>query len=88
VISAGADGAIYDWSAKDFKRLGEVIVKSCSYSCAVPSADGKSIYAVGSDKTFKEISDSQIVRDLSMEDVISQVEFKRFDIQLTHDNRW
>ena len=51
------DGAIYDWALKDLsggvKREGESILKSCSYTGAVATGDGKGIFAVGSDKTLK-----------------------------------
>ncbi|KAI8607724.1 WD40-repeat-containing domain protein [Chytriomyces sp. MP71] len=83
IVTAGMDGAIYDWALKDMsgangnsggiKREGESILKSCSYSCAVASPDGKSIYAVGSDKTLKEIVDSQILRELESDHVLTQV---------------
>ncbi|KAJ3100632.1 Cilia- and flagella-associated protein 57 [Physocladia obscura] len=100
IVTAGMDGAIYDWILKDMgnsgstgnsggantagaggggggtgsvKREGESILKSCSYTCAVASPDGKSIYAVGSDKTLKEIVDSQIVKELDSDHVLSQV---------------
>jgi WD40 repeat protein len=71
LVSAGVDGAVYDWGLKDlalassgvpgagpgpnnsFKREGENILKSCSYTNAVATPDGKAIYAVGSDKTLK-----------------------------------
>jgi hypothetical protein len=55
------DGAIYDWSLKDIsglsgngvKREGESILKTCSYTSAISTPDGRSIFAVGSDKTLK-----------------------------------
>lgn len=71
IVSAGMDGAIYDWNLKElgnvpsgvsgapgttpavFKREGENILKSCSYTSAIATPDGKSIFAVGSDKTLK-----------------------------------
>ena len=61
LISAGMDGAIYEWSLKDLgstsgvvgKRDGESIMKTCSYSCAIATPDTKAIFAVGSDKTLK-----------------------------------
>ncbi|KAJ3293662.1 Cilia- and flagella-associated protein 57 [Borealophlyctis nickersoniae] len=82
IVSAGMDGAIYDWALKDLtgtaggggiKREGESILKSCSYTCAVATADGRAIYAVGSDKTLKEIIDSQIAREIESDVVITQV---------------
>ena len=76
IVSGGADGAVYEWSVKEFRRLSENIVKTCSYSAAIPSADARHVYAVGSDKTFKEIIDSQITRDLPMEEILTQVFLK------------
>ncbi|KAI9346401.1 WD repeat domain 65-like protein [Zopfochytrium polystomum] len=81
ITTAGMDGAIYDWALKDMsssngtgiKREGESILKSCSYTSAVSTPDGKSIFAVGSDKTLKEIIDSQIVRELESDTVLTQV---------------
>ncbi|KAK6099155.1 hypothetical protein MT418_000606 [Batrachochytrium dendrobatidis] len=81
IITAGVDGAVYDWSLKDLsgfsgqgvKRESESIMKSCSYSCACASPDGKTIFAVGSDKTLKEIIDSQIVRELESDYVLTQI---------------
>ena len=81
LVSAGMDGAIYEWSLKDIgsgqgivgKREGECIIKTCSYSCAVTTPDGKTIYAVGNDKTLKEVVDSQLTRELPSNIVLSQI---------------
>ncbi|KND04574.1 uncharacterized protein SPPG_00295 [Spizellomyces punctatus DAOM BR117] len=81
IVSAGMDGAIYDWALRDLtgtsgsgiKREGESILKSCSYTCAIATTDGRSIFAVGSDKTLKEIIDSQIVREQESDAVLTQV---------------
>ena len=81
IITAGMDGAIYDWSLKDLmqpngagiKRDGEIVTKTTAYSCAITSPDGKTIYAVGSDRTLKEICDSQIVRETESSLILSQV---------------
>ncbi|KAJ3089419.1 Cilia- and flagella-associated protein 57 [Quaeritorhiza haematococci] len=102
IITAGMDGAVYDWALKNLgkpgangtggnggnsnasgnsgggggggiKREGESILKSCSYTCAVATPDGKAIYAVGSDKTLKEIIDSQIVREVESDTVLTQL---------------
>jgi len=34
LVSCGMDGAAYEWSLKDFKRVGESVLKSCNYTCA------------------------------------------------------
>lgn len=81
LISAGMDGAIYEWCLKDIgiggnnmgKREGECVLKTCSYSCAVITPDSKTIFAVGNDKTLKEVVDSQILRELPSNIVLSQL---------------
>ncbi|KAI9207650.1 WD40-repeat-containing domain protein [Polychytrium aggregatum] len=81
IVTAGMDGAIYDWLLKDLtgssgtgvKREGESILKSCSYTCAISSPDGKTIFAVGSDRTLKEITDSQIVKEVESDCVYTQI---------------
>uniref|UniRef100_H2ZKC8 Cilia- and flagella-associated protein 57 n=1 Tax=Ciona savignyi TaxID=51511 RepID=H2ZKC8_CIOSA len=59
LISTGMDGAVYEWSAAAAKRVNEVVLKSCAYSGVTVSPSGKHTYAVGSDKSIKEITDSQ-----------------------------
>jgi WD40 repeat protein len=72
VATSGAPGT-YAGGGSGFKRDGENILKSCSYTCAVSSPDGKSIFAVGSDKTVKEIVDSQILREVESDVVLTQI---------------
>merc|ERR1719440_959811 len=73
VISAGMDGAVYEWQLKDFKRTSENVLKSCSYTCAVCTPDARSIFAVGSDRKMKEISDSNITKDFDTGAQINQI---------------
>ena len=54
------DGAVYEWNTSNFKRDGESILKSCSYTSVSLSPDSRTMYAVGSDKTMKEIYDGQV----------------------------
>lgn len=65
LISAGTDGAVYEWNLSTGKRETECVLKSCSYNSITVSPDGKVIFAVGSDQTLKEISDS-LVSPLSL----------------------
>ena len=60
IISCGMDGAVYEWNAFSGKREGESVLKSCSYTSVTSTPDGKVTFAVGSDRTLKEISDSQV----------------------------
>jgi WD40 repeat protein len=73
LISAGSDGAVYCWSLQTFKRENENIIKSCAYTSAVCSPDGRVVYAVGSDRTLKEITDSQVTREIETNIVLNQV---------------
>merc|ERR1719440_712697 len=73
VISAGMDGAVYEWQLKDFRRTSENVLKSCSYTCAVCTPDARSIFAVGSDRKLKEIADSNITKDFDTGVQINQI---------------
>ncbi|KAJ3302044.1 Cilia- and flagella-associated protein 57 [Kappamyces sp. JEL0829] len=81
IVTSGTEGAIYEWSLKDMsghagqgiRRETESILKTCSYSCAYIHNDGKTVYAVGSDHTLKEIVEGQITRELEAEVVLTQV---------------
>ncbi|XP_066926478.1 cilia- and flagella-associated protein 57-like [Clytia hemisphaerica] len=78
LISCGMDGAIYEWNMFTYKRDGESILKSCSYSCVSVSPDSRTMYAVGSDRSIKEICDGQILRDVPSDDcVLTQVALSR-----------
>ncbi len=54
------DGAVYEWDAYTGKRAGESVLKSCSYTSVAITPDGKTTFAVGSDRTLKEVADSQV----------------------------
>lgn len=74
IISCGMDGAVYEWNSSSGKREGESVLKSCSYTSVTTTPDGKTTFAVGSDRTIKEISDSQILREVDSNEVtLSQV---------------
>lgn len=73
IISAGLDGAVYEWNVREGKRLSENVLKSCNYTSAVSNETAKSIYAVGSDKKLKEIGDSQINKDIDSTVCITQL---------------
>eukprot|EP01049_Picozoa_sp_SAG25_P000738 SAG25_NODE_27_length_21065_cov_19.427931_6_plen_457_part_00 len=70
LVSAGLDGAVYEWKIKEFKRDGDRdnVLKSCQYTSVVASQDARSIFAVGSDKKLKEIVDSQTSKEFYCDD--------------------
>ncbi|XP_008762314.1 cilia- and flagella-associated protein 57 isoform X1 [Rattus norvegicus] len=70
LISAGTDGAVYEWNLSTGKRETECVLKVCSYNSVTISPDGKVIFAVGSDQTLKEIADSLILREIPAFDVV------------------
>ncbi|XP_063153827.1 cilia- and flagella-associated protein 57 isoform X2 [Candoia aspera] len=69
LVSCGTDGAVYEWNLQNGKRESECVLKSCSYSGVAISPDAKIIFAVGSDHSIKEISDSSILREVPSFDV-------------------
>lgn len=81
IITAGADGAIYDWSLKDMsgyngqgiKRESESVVKTCAYTSVCVTSDSKTIYACGTDKTIKEIVGGQLIREIPSDQVLSTI---------------
>lgn len=68
LISCGMDGAVYEWDTITGRRTGEYVLKNCSYTSVGLSVDARNIYAVGSDRKLKEISDSQILREVEVEE--------------------
>ncbi|KAJ8285212.1 hypothetical protein GJAV_G00023590 [Gymnothorax javanicus] len=68
LVSCGADGAVYEWNTLSTKRESECVLKTCSYSDIAISPDAKTVFAVGTDCTLKEIQDHQILKDVPAED--------------------
>ncbi|XP_026024825.1 cilia- and flagella-associated protein 57 isoform X3 [Astatotilapia calliptera] len=64
VVSCGVDGAVYEWNTQSGKRESESVLKSCSYTGVAFSSDCKTILAVGTDLTLKEIQDCQVLREV------------------------
>ena len=60
IVSCGMDGAVYEWETYTGKRVGESVLKSCSYTSVAITPECKTTFAVGSDRTLKEIADSQV----------------------------
>ncbi|NXV71523.1 CFA57 protein, partial [Atlantisia rogersi] len=63
-VSCDTHGAVYEWNLLTGKRESECVLKSCIYSSIALSSDAKIIFAVGSDQTLKEISESSIQREI------------------------
>ena len=54
------EGAVYEWNTLTSKRESESVLKSCSYTSVTISPDAKTIFAVGTDCTLKEIQACQV----------------------------
>jgi len=81
IVSCGLDGAVYEWETMSGKRVGESVLKSCHYTGVAVTGDGKTTFAVGSDKTLKEISDSQILRE------VDAIDTTLSNVALSHSGR-
>ncbi|NXK54674.1 CFA57 protein, partial [Chauna torquata] len=69
-VSCDTHGAVYEWNLLTGKRESECVLKSCIYSSIALSSDAKVIFAVGSDQTLKEISESLIQHEVPAFDVV------------------
>ncbi|NXC40825.1 CFA57 protein, partial [Penelope pileata] len=69
-VSCDTDGAVYEWNLSSGKREVECVLTSCIYSSITLSSDSRIIFAVGSDQTLKEISDSLIQHEVPAFDVV------------------
>ncbi|KAF1391148.1 hypothetical protein PFLUV_G00038910 [Perca fluviatilis] len=69
LVSCGMDGAVYEWNTQTGKRESESVLKSCSYTDVAFSSDCKTILAVGTDLTLKEIQDCQVLREVPADEV-------------------
>ncbi|XP_065529668.1 cilia- and flagella-associated protein 57 isoform X2 [Lathamus discolor] len=63
-ISCDTHGAVYEWNLSTGERETDCVLKSCRYSSIDLSSDAKVIFAVGSDQTLKEISESSIQHEV------------------------
>ncbi|XP_037831258.1 cilia- and flagella-associated protein 57 isoform X3 [Kryptolebias marmoratus] len=69
LVSCGMDGAVYEWDTRTGKRQSESVLKPCSYTGVAFSSDYKTILAVGTDFTLKEIQDCQVLREVPADEV-------------------
>lgn len=62
LLTAGIDGAIYEWELKSLKRVRENVIKGCMYSGVVSVKDSQTFFGVGSDKKLKELDDAILLK--------------------------
>lgn len=78
IVSGGADGAIYEWRMSDFKREKEHVIKGCSYTSVVETADQQTIISVGRDLKLKEMEEqpnagTQITKEIDTGELLHQI---------------
>ena len=75
LLSAGLDGAVYQWNIKELKREGEYVKKGCAYSSVVCNHGGDAMFAVGSDDVIREVEFpvSIVSKEIESDRRISQV---------------
>jgi WD40 repeat protein len=73
LVTAGNDGAVYTWDLSNMKRENEHIQKSCSYLDAICLPNAKTMFAVGTDRQIKEITDSAVTRNFEGNQVMTQI---------------
>ncbi|XP_048168844.1 cilia- and flagella-associated protein 57 isoform X2 [Corvus hawaiiensis] len=69
-VSCDTHGAVYEWNLLTGKKESECVLKTCIYSSISLTYDAKIIFAVGSDQTLKEISESSIQQEVPAYDVV------------------
>ncbi|CAG5984446.1 unnamed protein product [Menidia menidia] len=69
LVSCGMDGAVYEWNTQTGKRESESVIKACNYTDVAFSADYKTILAVGSDLTLREIQGGEVLREVPADEV-------------------
>jgi cilia- and flagella-associated protein 57 len=57
LLSAGKDGAVYEWRMRDFKREKEHVLKGCQYTSIAQTSDNITLLAAGSDCIIKELEE-------------------------------
>jgi len=75
LVSAGMDGAVYQWDLKENKRDGEYVKKGCNYSSALSSKAGDAIFAAGNDNMLREVEFpvSVVTKEIDCQAVLSQL---------------
>eukprot|EP00094_Tigriopus_californicus_P008583 TCALIF_08273-PA protein Name:"Similar to WDR65 WD repeat-containing protein 65 (Homo sapiens)" AED:0.08 eAED:0.08 QI:0/0.28/0.12/0.75/0.42/0.37/8/0/1160 len=70
LVSCANDGSIYEWDISNHgQRVQESVIKTCSYNdVTLDAAEEEKLvtYAVGSDKTIKEICQSGLLREIDL----------------------
>lgn len=68
VITAGADGAIYEWDVQSSKRTADIVERGIQLVSVVVSPDNKTHFAVNANKFIKEIQiyEAVVLKELEL----------------------
>ena len=66
LVSCADNGSVYEWNVATGERVHEVVVKTCSFSYLTLSPDSENIYAVGSDRTMKQLVKSAVQQEIDL----------------------
>ncbi|RZF41535.1 hypothetical protein LSTR_LSTR000249 [Laodelphax striatellus] len=64
--SCGQDGAIYEWSMFDGRRVNDVFTKDCKYNDLTITCENLLGFCAGSDGILKEISEGQTAKEVDI----------------------
>ncbi|GBG33254.1 Cilia- and flagella-associated protein 57 [Hondaea fermentalgiana] len=75
LVSAGMDGAVYQWDLKENKRDGEYVKKGCNYTSAICNKAGDAVFAVGNDAMLREVEFpvSVVTKEIESRSTLSQL---------------
>merc|ERR1711871_33692 len=63
LVSAGVDGAVYEWSVHGCSRVEENVMRNVRYSSVVYNGAGNSVIACGDDKRLREVCNSNVTKE-------------------------
>ncbi len=66
VVSAGMDGAVYEWSIQGLNRAEENVIRNVHYSSVTYNSTGSSVVACGDDGRIREIISGNITREVAV----------------------
>ncbi|XP_061743732.1 cilia- and flagella-associated protein 57 isoform X2 [Nerophis ophidion] len=69
LVSRGIDGVVYEWNTQTGKRESNSSLKTSSYTSVAFSSDGRSVLALSTDHTLKELQAGQILRQVPVDNL-------------------
>lgn len=62
IVTAGMDGAIYEWDVKTCKRSREHVIKGCMQLCVISSYKSKLFLSASSDSKLRELDAIEVFK--------------------------